>query len=64
MGRSQIHRYWWTIQNPVDNDVLQMTSGKRVCGLGALAIKMHLVCGALAIKKRTRVLDRASVQFF
>lgn len=29
-----------------------------------LAIKTHLVCGALAIKKRTRVLDRVSVQFF
>nr|DAH13201.1 MAG TPA: hypothetical protein [Caudoviricetes sp.] len=28
MGRSQSRRYWWTIQNPMDNDVLQMTSGK------------------------------------
>lgn len=39
MGRSQSRRYWWTIQNPVDNDVLQMTSGKKSVVCGALALK-------------------------
>ena len=55
MGRSQSHRYWWTAQNPVDNDVLQTTSGKHESASG-------LWC--FSLKKHTRVLDRVSVQFF
>lgn len=50
MGRSQSHRYWWTVQNPVDNDVLQMTSGKQICGLGAFSHKNALwfvVCSTI-----------------
>ena len=63
MGRSQSRRYWWTVQNPVDNDVLQMTSGKRVCGLGAFSHKNASGLWCFNHKKRTRVLDRVSVQF-
>lgn len=29
MGRSQSHRYWWTVQNPVDNDRNTRASGKK-----------------------------------